>query len=143
MLAPACVDARTAWPAKNADLGELRAQRARQPGPAPRLVAPTGHYRAGTIRLHLVDPSRIDPTSPTHSVREIMVQVWYPATVTRVFPPTPYLTPLAAAHFLASFNLPADIMVPPLPGTPARRRTVGTARTRSCCTPPAGPPTAP
>ena len=66
------------------------------------LVAPTGHYRAGTVRLHLVDPARIDPTSPSHGIREIMVQVWYPAAGTRGFPTAPYLTPLAAAHFLAS-----------------------------------------
>jgi predicted dienelactone hydrolase len=76
------------------------------------LPAPTGHYRAGTVRLHLVDPTRIDPTSPSHGIREIMVQVWYPATGTREFPPTPYLTPLAAAHFLASFNVPAGTTLP-------------------------------
>jgi len=73
-------------------------------GPTASLVAPTGHDRAGTVRLHLVDPTRIDPTSPTHALRELMVQVWYPATDTRRFPSTPYLTPLAAAHFLASYN---------------------------------------
>src|SRR5256885_1048969 len=60
-------------------------------GPVTSLVAPTGHYRAGTVRLHLVDPARIDPTSPTHGMREIMVQVWYPAAGTRGFPTTPYL----------------------------------------------------
>jgi predicted dienelactone hydrolase len=94
-------------------------------GPTTSLAAPTGHYQAGTIRLHLVDPSRIDPTSPTHSVREIMVQVWYPATATRGLPTAPYLTPLAAAHFLASFNLPADTVLPPTTGhagAPADRR---------------------
>jgi predicted dienelactone hydrolase len=80
------------------------------------LVAPTGHYRAGTVRLHLVDPTRIDPTSPSHGIREIMVQIWYPATVTRDFPSTPYLTPLAAAHFLASHNAPPGTMLPETTG---------------------------
>src|ERR1700730_14007675 len=51
-------------------------------GLATSLPAPTGHERAGTVRLHLVDPTRIDPTSPSQGVREIMVQVWYPATDT-------------------------------------------------------------
>ena len=89
------------------------------------LAAPTGHYRAGTVRLHLVDPTRIDPTSPTHGIREIMVQVCYPATDTRGFPTAPYLTPLAAAHFLASFNLPPGTTLPKTTGhvgAPADRR---------------------
>jgi hypothetical protein len=75
--------------------------------------------------LHLVDSTRIDPTSPTHSIREIMVQAWYPATDTRDFPSTPYLTPLAAAHFLASFNVPPGTPLPPTTGhagAPADRR---------------------
>ena len=85
-------------------------------GPVTSLVAPTGHHRAGTVRLHLVDPTRIDPTSPTHGIRELMVQIWYPATDTRGFPSTPYLTPLAAAHFLASNNLPPGTTLPQTTG---------------------------
>lgn len=42
------------------------------------LSPPAGPFRAGTVRLHLVDPTRIDPTSPTGGVRELMVQIWYP-----------------------------------------------------------------
>jgi predicted dienelactone hydrolase len=80
------------------------------------LPAPTGHYRAGTVRLHLVDPTRIDPTSPSHGIREIMVQIWYPATGTRDFPSTPYLTPLAAAHFMASHNVPPGTTLPKTTG---------------------------
>jgi predicted dienelactone hydrolase len=85
-------------------------------GPVTSLVAPTGHHRAGTVRLHLVDPTRIDPTSPTHGIRELMVQIWYPATDTRGFPSTPYLTPLAAAHFLAINNLPPGTTLPQTTG---------------------------
>jgi predicted dienelactone hydrolase len=94
-------------------------------GPTTSLFAPTGHVRAGTVRLHLVDPTRIDPTSPDHGLREIMVQVWYPATDTRDYPPTPYLTPLAAAHLLASRGLPPDTALPPTighVGAPVDRR---------------------
>jgi predicted dienelactone hydrolase len=95
------------------------------PGPVTSLVAPTGHHRAGTVRLHLVDPARIDPTSPTHGLREVEVEMWYPAAGTRGFPPTPYLTPLAAAHFLASNNLPPGTELPQTTGhadAPADRR---------------------
>ena len=94
-------------------------------GPTTSLLAPTGHYRAGTVRLHLVDPTRIDPTSPSHGIRAIMVQIWYPAAGTHDFPPTPYLTPLAAAHFLASHNAPPGTTLPPTTGragAPADRR---------------------
>jgi predicted dienelactone hydrolase len=94
-------------------------------GLATSLVAPTGHYRAGTVQLHLVDPARIDPTSPAHGIRELMVQVWYPAAGTRGFPVAPYLTPLAAAHFLASFSLPPGTTLPRTTGhadAPADRR---------------------
>src|SRR5689334_14657183 len=76
---------------------------------ATSLLMPTGDHRAGTVRLHLVDPARVDPTSPTHGVREIMAQVWYPATDTHGFPSTPYMPPLAAAHFLASNNVPPTV----------------------------------
>jgi dienelactone hydrolase len=70
--------------------------------PMVSLVAPTGPYQAGTVRLDLVDHTRIDPTSPTGGFREVEVQMWYPAADTRGFPSTPYMPPLAAAHFLAS-----------------------------------------
>jgi predicted dienelactone hydrolase len=85
-------------------------------GPTTRLLAPTGDRRAGTVRLHLVDPTRVDPTSPGHGVREIMVQVWYPAIDTHGFPSTPYLPPLAAAHFLASNDVPPTVSLPPTIG---------------------------
>jgi len=85
-------------------------------GPVTSLVAPTGHYRAGTAWLDLVDPARIDPTSPVHGLRELSVRIWYPAAGTRGFPPTPYLPPLAAAHFLARNNLPPGTQLPQTTG---------------------------
>jgi predicted dienelactone hydrolase len=93
--------------------------------PVTSLVAPAGHYRAGTVRLHLVDPARIDPTSPARGPRELMVEVWYPAAGIRGFPAAPYLAPLAAAHFLARNNLPPGTMLPQTTGqagAPADRR---------------------
>jgi predicted dienelactone hydrolase len=80
------------------------------------LVAPTGHYRTGTAWLDLLDPTRIDPTSPAHGHRELSVRVWYPAASTRGFPSTPYLPPLAAAHFLADAGLPPSTELPKTTG---------------------------
>jgi predicted dienelactone hydrolase len=85
-------------------------------GPVTSLVAPTGHDRAGTAWLDLLDPTRIDPTSPTHAHRELSVRVWYPAASTRGLPPTPYLPPLAAAHFLADAGLPPSTELPKTTG---------------------------
>lgn len=48
--------------------------------PTPRFPEPTGPYAVGTRRFHLVDPSRPDPFVPGSAARELMVQVWYPAT---------------------------------------------------------------
>jgi predicted dienelactone hydrolase len=45
-----------------------------------------------------------------------MVQIWYPAAGTRGFPSTPYLAPLAAAHFLASYNAPPGATLPQTTG---------------------------
>jgi dienelactone hydrolase len=76
------------------------------------LTPPTGHYRAGTAWLDLVDRTRIDPFSPDHGLRELSVRVWYPAASTSGFPSTPWLPPLAAAHFMASDGIPSDVQLP-------------------------------
>src|SRR5882757_563720 len=65
----------------------------------PVLPAPTGRDAIGTVELHLVDPSRTDPWVPNHPIREIMVQVWYPARDTSRYPIAPWLDPGAAPHF--------------------------------------------
>jgi predicted dienelactone hydrolase len=85
-------------------------------GPVTSLVPPTGHYQAGTTWLDLVDPTRIDPLSPGHAHRELSVRVWYPAASTRGFPSTPWLPPLAAAHFLAGAGLPPSTELPQTTG---------------------------
>ncbi len=94
-------------------------------GPVTSLVAPAGHYHAGSVRLDLVDPARIDPTSPAHGLREVEAEMWYPAASTRSFPPTPYLPPLAAKYFLARGGLPPGTELPLTTGhagAPADRR---------------------
>ncbi|MCO5998788.1 alpha/beta hydrolase family protein [Actinoallomurus rhizosphaericola] len=62
------------------------------------LPRPTGPYRIGTVSLHLVDPSRRDPWVESHPARELMAQLWYPATRTAGLPRAPYMPPLAGRH---------------------------------------------
>jgi hypothetical protein len=87
--------------------------------PLPRLTLPppTGTDRIGTVELHLVDPTRTDPFVPTHPVRELMVQVWYPARDTARYPTAPWLDPAAVPHFEQSLGLPAGVFtLPPSDG---------------------------
>jgi predicted dienelactone hydrolase len=72
------------------------------------LPAPTGPERIGTVSLHLRDTTRTDPWVPSRPVREIMVQLWYPAQHTRDFPHAPWLSPGAVPHFAETFGFPAD-----------------------------------
>ncbi|MBO3748234.1 lipase [Streptosporangiaceae bacterium NEAU-GS5] len=81
------------------------------------IPAPTGRHRIGTVSLHLVDPTRTDPLVPNHPTREIMVQMWYPASDAEAYPTAPYLPPLAAAQLEADQGLPHGSVVWP--------RTVG------------------
>ena len=70
------------------------------------LPAPTGRRRLGTTSLHLVDPSRPDPWVPTDPVRELMIQIWYPAAAVDGYPPAPYFTPITARAYEQEQGLP-------------------------------------
>jgi dienelactone hydrolase len=59
------------------------------------LPSPTGRHPVGTVSLHLVDGSRRDPWVPSHPLRELMVQLWYPAARTAGFPRARYIPALA------------------------------------------------
>ncbi len=83
------------------------------------LPAPTGPDPIGTVSLHLVDPSRRDTWVPGQPVRELMVQLWYPAAMDPRDPRAPYMTPGAAAAFMAVNGLPSDRIA--LPITHARQ----------------------
>lgn len=77
--------------------------------PAPvqfTLPAPTGRHRIGTTSLHLVDTSRPDPWVPTRSVRELMIQIWYPAATVHGSPRAPWMTPAAARAYERANGLP-------------------------------------
>lgn len=45
------------------------------------LPDPRGPFPVGRETIHLMDRSRIEPLSADHRFREIMMDVWYPATV--------------------------------------------------------------
>jgi len=43
------------------------------------LPAPTGPFAVGRVTVEWVDRSRIEPLSPDHGYRVLMVDIWYPA----------------------------------------------------------------
>jgi hypothetical protein len=63
------------------------------------LPAPTGPYQTGTVSLHLVDHVRQDPWSSTPHLRELMVNVWYPARDAGPWPLAPWMSPRALAYY--------------------------------------------
>ncbi|WP_084958835.1 alpha/beta hydrolase family protein [Thermoactinospora rubra] len=91
------------------------------------LPAPTGPHRIGTVALHLVDRSRRDPWKPGKPVRELMVQLWYPAKAVAGYPRAPWLSPGVAALVLR--GLPAGAVRLPDThghvGAPVERRRGG------------------
>lgn len=62
------------------------------PAVALTLPAPTGPHSVGVTEVHLVDSGRADPWHPDQR-RELMVQVWYPATVDRGATAAPWMPP--------------------------------------------------
>jgi hypothetical protein len=74
------------------------------------LPMPTGPERLGTVALHLVDRARVDPWAPTRPVREVMVQVWYPARRFGDQPAAAWLTRNALLHFEQGLGLPAGLL---------------------------------
>ncbi|GAA3522946.1 hypothetical protein FHR32_007807 [Streptosporangium album] len=59
------------------------------------LPSPAGQHQVGTVSLHLVDSARRDPWVSSHPLRELMVQLWYPAAHTAGFPRARYIPALA------------------------------------------------
>jgi predicted dienelactone hydrolase len=55
------------------------------------LPNPTGQYQVGRTTFHWVDTSRVDSLSPQpYSKRELIVWVWYPATISKTDTIVPY-----------------------------------------------------
>src|SRR5215813_572123 len=46
----------------------------------------TGSFAVGKITTHWTDESRIEPLSPNHEPRELMVDIWYPAELSSAAP---------------------------------------------------------
>lgn len=55
-----------------------------------RLPVPTARKALGTTALHLVDQSRPDPSMPSGR-RELMISIWYPASVVGTAPVAKYM----------------------------------------------------
>ena len=75
------------------------------------LPDPEGQYSIGTETFHWIDSSRTEWFTPadTADVREIMVQVWYPAKIPDTLKPEPYLDfiNLRAGTIAAAGNIPS------------------------------------
>ena len=70
------------------------------------LPAPTGHHLVGTTTLHLVDTSRPDPWVPADHVRELVIQLWYPAGTVEGYSRAPWMTPITARAYEKQNGLP-------------------------------------
>ena len=46
----------------------------------------TGSFAVGKITAHWTDESRVEPLSPNHEPRELMVDIWYPAESSNAVP---------------------------------------------------------
>jgi dienelactone hydrolase len=81
----------------SADAGDMLAG----PGHTPRLPMPTGPCPVGTTSLWLTDASRPDPWAAGVTARELLVQLWYPAS-SPDGPRAPYMTPAESELQLTS-----------------------------------------
>jgi hypothetical protein len=92
------------------------------------LPPPAGPYPVGTVSLHLVDRSRLDPLAGPGRHRELMARVWYPAAVgAGRYPRAPWLPAAAMRALLESGEFDGDAALAPLTagreGAPVRRTT--------------------
>ena len=73
------------------------------------LPEPTGPYAVGSQWVHVSDTSRLEEiTSDPTDTRELMVKVWYPATVPKG-QPEPYLTEAERIGFAIKYGLPPSL----------------------------------
>jgi predicted dienelactone hydrolase len=82
-------------------------------GPPDMLPAPSGEFKVGRITVEWTDRSRLEPLSPNHEPRALMVDIWYPADAADG-PPESYLNAtafeaaLGADGFTKQFGTAAD-----------------------------------
>jgi hypothetical protein len=68
------------------------------------LPAPTGPLAVGRVTVEWVDRSRIEPLSPDHGNRAVMVDIWYPAEPSAA-PSAPYLDASAFERAIGAVGL--------------------------------------
>ncbi|WP_033400035.1 alpha/beta hydrolase family protein [Actinokineospora enzanensis] len=104
-------------------LATAASARSRRTPTPPRLTlpAPTGPYPLGTVSLHLIDRTRVDPWQASRPTRELMIQLWYPTLATPGHPYAPWMSPGAAALFEQAQGIPPGALL--LPTTHARSDT--------------------
>ncbi|RCG26856.1 lipase [Sphaerisporangium album] len=70
------------------------------------LPKPGGPHQIGTVALHLVDDSRIEPWLTTGQKRELMISLWYPARKAGHHPLAPWMPKAAADRYLRDAGVP-------------------------------------
>jgi pimeloyl-ACP methyl ester carboxylesterase len=81
--------------------------------PVPKLIEPTGPYLVGTTTLYFRDDSREEIYSSSQGdVRELNVQIWYPAEANSLAEPAPYMgdLDLIAPAFARFLGLPSFVL---------------------------------
>src|SRR5262249_40443883 len=70
--------------------------------------APTGSSNIGTRIINFVDPTRVDPFSAKGAKRELLVRLWYPASIEDTCKPAEYASPKVWSYFaeLTRLSLP-------------------------------------
>ena len=71
------------------------------------LPEPSGTYQVGIQDIHLIDSNRPEPeTEDTNDHRELMLRVWYPASVEDDATPEPFVREIEPAHQIFSRWVP-------------------------------------
>ncbi|MEW9512745.1 alpha/beta hydrolase [Streptomyces bacillaris] len=85
---------------------------ARSPGRplAATLPRPTGRHPVATLSVPLTDTTRTDPFAPHPGPRELMVQLWYPATTAPPRPSAPYTDPGTAAALEVAWGMRPGVL---------------------------------
>jgi hypothetical protein len=83
-----------------------------------RLPAPSGRKALGTTAIHLVDQSRPDPAMPSGR-RELMISLWYPASVAGSAPIAKYMPARTAVEVDDTWTGEYGLALPS--GSPAAR----------------------
>src|SRR5258708_3194663 len=84
----------------------VRRPPATAPPPPRTLPAPPRPAQTRPTTRPRVDPPRPDPWVPTAPARELMVQLWYPASTVTGYPNAPWMTPATARSFEKVNGLP-------------------------------------